>query len=139
MPKPNVVFVAIAGIFLCCAGSAIAAEGPRPPEIANRAVRLPLEQAMRAAGRFQFPAALSLAQQAKTAEGVTPAEVAYIDRLIREWTEVSKNPEAIDEEIAGQLREGRRSIGLLQNCTDIAIVLTQAGKIATCPDALGTR
>jgi hypothetical protein len=137
MSKRSVAYAVIAGLFLACVLPAAAANAPRDePQITNPNVMRPLQQAMRFASTFQFEQALALARQAREAQGITDGEVAFVDRLIREWTEVSKNPEAIDEEIAEQLREGRRSIGLLKNCADIAIVLTRAGKIATCPDAV---
>jgi hypothetical protein len=131
----QLLIAALAGAFLSSALPAFAANAPQPPQITNPAVGRPLRQAMQLAETFNFPEAIAMAQQARNADGATTEEVAYIDRMIRQWTEVAKNPEAIDEEIAEQLREGRRSIGLLKNCADIAIVLTKAGKYATCPDA----
>jgi hypothetical protein len=124
---------ALAAVLVAWTMSATAAQAP---DITNPNVARPLRQAMQAASTFNFPEALALADVAKKAAGINAAETAYINRLMREWTEISMNPEAIDEEIAEQLKEGRRSIGLLKNCADIAIVLTKAGKVATCPDAV---
>ena len=126
----------VAAISAVLVSWAIAAGAAQAPDITNPNVLRPLRQAMQAASTFNFPEALALADAAKKAPGISEAETAYINRLMREWTEISLNPEAIDEEIAEQLSEGRRSIGLLKNCADIAIVLTKAGKVATCPGAV---